>query len=59
MMDARHDTGAGSGQIVISIHNEPQPTDLGDVRVTNRAVVLRHVRLHAPAPAPTSPRGPA
>ncbi|WP_091091756.1 ROK family transcriptional regulator [Micromonospora nigra] len=33
---------------MISIHTEPQPTDLGDVRVTNRAVVLRHVRLHAP-----------
>ncbi|WP_307868868.1 ROK family transcriptional regulator [Micromonospora sp. C95] len=33
---------------MISIHNEPQPTDLGDVRVANRAVVLRHVRLHAP-----------
>ncbi|MDG4797743.1 ROK family transcriptional regulator [Micromonospora sp. WMMD1082] len=33
---------------MISIHNEPQPTDLGDVRLANRAVVLRHVRLHAP-----------
>ncbi|MFV2100882.1 ROK family transcriptional regulator [Micromonospora sp. LOL_024] len=33
---------------MISIHNEPQPTDLGDVRVANRAVVLRQVRLHAP-----------
>ncbi|KWV31969.1 MULTISPECIES: ROK family transcriptional regulator [Micromonospora] len=33
---------------MISVHNEPQPTDLGDVRVANRAVVLRHVRLHAP-----------
>src|SRR5690606_15588154 len=33
---------------VISIHTEPQPSDLGDVRVANRAVVLRHVRLHAP-----------
>ncbi|QKW14472.1 ROK family transcriptional regulator [Verrucosispora sp. NA02020] len=33
---------------MISIQNEPQPTDLGDVRVANRAVVLRHVRLHAP-----------
>ncbi|RIV37449.1 ROK family transcriptional regulator [Micromonospora radicis] len=33
---------------MISIHNEPQPTDLGDVRVANRAVVLRHVRRHAP-----------
>ncbi len=48
MMNARRDGGAGSGQIVISIHNEPQPTDLGDVRVANRAVVLRHIRLHAP-----------
>ncbi|MEU6020184.1 ROK family transcriptional regulator [Micromonospora sp. NPDC047134] len=48
MMNARRDTGAESGQIVISIHSEPQPTDLGDVRVANRAVVLRHVRLHAP-----------
>ncbi|WBB80667.1 ROK family transcriptional regulator [Micromonospora sp. WMMD882] len=26
----------------------PQPTDLSDVRATNRAVVLRHVRAHAP-----------
>ncbi|MER7169537.1 ROK family transcriptional regulator [Micromonospora sp. NPDC000207] len=33
---------------MISVHNEPQPTDLGDVRVANRAVVLRHVRVHAP-----------
>ncbi|SCG54570.1 ROK family transcriptional regulator [Micromonospora halophytica] len=33
---------------MISIHTEPQPSDLGDVRVTNRAVVLRHVRRHAP-----------
>ncbi|MEU8263788.1 ROK family transcriptional regulator [Micromonospora sp. NPDC048999] len=33
---------------MISIHTPPQPTDLGDVRVANRAVVLRHVRLHAP-----------
>jgi predicted NBD/HSP70 family sugar kinase len=33
---------------VISIHTPPQATDLGDVRVANRAVVLRHVRLHAP-----------
>ncbi|MBO4208897.1 ROK family transcriptional regulator [Micromonospora echinofusca] len=30
------------------MHNGPQPTDLGDVRATNRAVVLRHVRDHAP-----------
>ncbi|TDC39837.1 ROK family transcriptional regulator [Micromonospora sp. KC213] len=35
-------------QIVIDIQTEPQPSDLGDVRVTNRAVVLRHVRRHAP-----------
>jgi predicted NBD/HSP70 family sugar kinase len=33
---------------VISIHTSPRATDLGDVRVANRAVVLRHVRLHAP-----------
>ncbi|MER7417043.1 ROK family transcriptional regulator [Micromonospora peucetia] len=33
---------------MISIHNEPQPTEIGDVRVANRAVVLRHVRRHAP-----------
>ncbi|MFJ8579796.1 ROK family protein [Micromonospora sp. NPDC093277] len=33
---------------MISIHPPPQPTDLSDVRVANRAVVLRHVRLHAP-----------
>ncbi|NES13622.1 MULTISPECIES: ROK family transcriptional regulator [Micromonospora] len=33
---------------MISIHTPPQATDLGDVRVANRAVVLRHVRLHAP-----------
>ncbi|MFU8851818.1 ROK family transcriptional regulator [Micromonospora sp. SL1-18] len=33
---------------MISIHTPPQPTDLSDVRVANRAVVLRHVRLHAP-----------
>ncbi|SBT41556.1 ROK family transcriptional regulator [Micromonospora auratinigra] len=33
---------------MISIHTPPQPTDLGDVRVANRAVVLRHVRRHAP-----------
>ena len=30
------------------MQGEPQPTDLGDVRATNRAVVLRHVRIHAP-----------
>ncbi|MDI5939379.1 glycoside hydrolase family 3 C-terminal domain-containing protein, partial [Micromonospora sp. DH15] len=30
------------------MQNDPQPTDLGDVRVANRAVVLRHVRVHAP-----------
>ncbi|WP_117669156.1 ROK family transcriptional regulator [Micromonospora sp. MW-13] len=51
-MDARTDrdrTGsAGSGQKLISVQNDPQPTDLGDVRVANRAVVLRHVRVHAP-----------
>ncbi|PZF91947.1 ROK family transcriptional regulator [Micromonospora deserti] len=33
---------------MISIHHQPQPTDLGDVRVANRALVLRHVRQHAP-----------
>ncbi|TDC64340.1 ROK family transcriptional regulator [Micromonospora sp. KC207] len=33
---------------MISRQNDPQPTDLGDVRVANRAVVLRHVRVHAP-----------
>ncbi|MEU4366386.1 ROK family transcriptional regulator [Micromonospora chersina] len=33
---------------MISIHTPPQATDLGDVRVANRAVVLRHVRRHAP-----------
>ncbi|TDC78891.1 ROK family transcriptional regulator [Micromonospora sp. KC606] len=33
---------------MIDIQTEPQPSDLGDVRVTNRAVVLRHVRRHAP-----------
>ncbi|KKK07755.1 ROK family transcriptional regulator, partial [Micromonospora sp. HK10] len=33
---------------MISIHTPPRPSDLGDVRVANRAVVLRHVRLHAP-----------
>ncbi|MFY1702287.1 ROK family transcriptional regulator [Micromonospora sp. WMMA1923] len=33
---------------MISVHNEPQPTELGDVRMANRAVVLRHVRVHAP-----------
>ncbi|MFR9777473.1 ROK family transcriptional regulator [Micromonospora sp. MS34] len=33
---------------MISIHTPLQATDLGDVRVANRAVVLRHVRLHAP-----------
>ncbi|MEV0428068.1 ROK family transcriptional regulator [Micromonospora sp. NPDC050495] len=33
---------------MISIHTPPRATDLGDVRVANRAVVLRHVRLHAP-----------
>ncbi|WP_229401714.1 ROK family transcriptional regulator [Micromonospora okii] len=27
---------------------DPRPTDLGDVRVANRALVLRHVRVHAP-----------
>lgn len=53
MMDARTDRGsrtgsAGSGHILISMQNDPQPTDLGDVRVANRAVVLRHVRVHAP-----------
>ncbi|MEU4381811.1 ROK family transcriptional regulator [Micromonospora echinofusca] len=33
---------------MISSHNEPRPSDLGDVRTANRAVVLRHVRRHAP-----------
>jgi predicted NBD/HSP70 family sugar kinase len=30
------------------MQNDPRPTDLGDVRIANRAVVLRHVRVHAP-----------
>ncbi|WP_320068521.1 ROK family transcriptional regulator [Micromonospora sp. RTGN7] len=30
------------------MRNDPRPTDLGDVRVANRAVVLRHVRVHSP-----------
>ncbi|MGC4808244.1 ROK family transcriptional regulator [Micromonospora sp. DT233] len=30
------------------MRNDPRPSDLGDVRVANRAVVLRHVRVHAP-----------
>ncbi|MFI2713511.1 ROK family protein [Micromonospora sp. NPDC018662] len=33
---------------MISIDRSVQTADLGDVRVANRAVVLRHVRLHAP-----------
>lgn len=33
---------------MISIDRSFQTADLGDVRVANRAVVLRHVRLHAP-----------
>ncbi|WFE40336.1 ROK family transcriptional regulator [Micromonospora sp. WMMD998] len=33
---------------MISIDRPVQTADLGDVRVTNRAVVLRHVRRHAP-----------
>ncbi|WP_254909639.1 ROK family transcriptional regulator, partial [Micromonospora sp. NBS 11-29] len=33
---------------MISIDRSFQTADLGDVRVANRAAVLRHVRLHAP-----------
>ncbi|MDG4800916.1 ROK family transcriptional regulator [Micromonospora sp. WMMD980] len=33
---------------MISIDRSLRTADLGDVRVANRAVVLRHVRLHAP-----------
>ncbi|MFI5834220.1 ROK family protein [Micromonospora sp. NPDC051300] len=33
---------------MISIDRSSQTADLGDVRVANRAVVLRHVRTHAP-----------
>ncbi|GAB3083148.1 ROK family transcriptional regulator [Micromonospora schwarzwaldensis] len=33
---------------MISIDRSVQTADLGDVRVANRAVVLRHVRRHAP-----------
>jgi predicted NBD/HSP70 family sugar kinase len=33
---------------VITRHSGPQPADFADVRATNLAVVLRHLRLHAP-----------
>jgi predicted NBD/HSP70 family sugar kinase len=33
---------------VITKHSGPQPADFADVRATNLAVVLRHLRLHAP-----------
>jgi predicted NBD/HSP70 family sugar kinase len=33
---------------VITNHSGPQPADFADVRATNLAVVLRHLRLHAP-----------
>ncbi|MFI6230413.1 ROK family protein [Micromonospora echinospora] len=33
---------------MITIQTGPQPTDLSDVRATNRAVVLRYVRTHSP-----------
>ena len=33
---------------MITKHSGPQPADFADVRATNLAVVLRHLRLHAP-----------
>ncbi|GAB2604714.1 xylose repressor [Paractinoplanes abujensis] len=36
------------GALVITRDSGPQPADFADVRATNLAVVLRHVRTHAP-----------
>jgi predicted NBD/HSP70 family sugar kinase len=33
---------------LISKHGDPQPADFADVRATNLAVVLRHLRMNAP-----------
>src|ERR1044071_2925269 len=45
MMDG---TSIGREPPVISMQNGPQPADFADVRATNLAVVLRHLRTHAP-----------
>jgi predicted NBD/HSP70 family sugar kinase len=45
MMKARQPAGSSR---VITKHSGPQPADFADVRATNLAVVLRHLRLHAP-----------
>ena len=38
----------GRGSVVITRDGGPQPADFADVRATNLAVVLRHLRGHAP-----------
>jgi predicted NBD/HSP70 family sugar kinase len=38
----------GRGSSVLTRENGPQPADFADVRATNLAVVLRHLRTHAP-----------
>jgi len=37
-----------TGRTLITTQHGPQPADFADVRATNLAVVLRHVREHAP-----------
>src|SRR6185436_7898713 len=37
-----------TGEPLITTQHGPQPADFADVRATNLAVVLRHVRDHAP-----------
>jgi len=38
----------GREPVVITIQSGPQPADFADVRATNFAVVLRHLRMNAP-----------
>ena len=47
MMDGGQ-ASTGRESRVITKHSGPQPADFADVRATNLAVVLRHLRLHAP-----------
>jgi predicted NBD/HSP70 family sugar kinase len=42
-----HTTPDGPNKLITTQHG-PQPADFADVRATNLAVVLRHVREHAP-----------
>src|SRR3954452_12585477 len=47
MMTARA-IRAGQGSLVLKQDSAPQPADFADVRATNLAVVLRHLRMNAP-----------